>query len=306
VLIQGESGTGKELVARAIHSRSPRRGRPFVVVNCTALAETLLESELFGHVRGAFTGAVSAKEGLFVAADGGTLLLDEVGDMPAPLQAKLLRVLQSGEVRPVGSNDTARVDVRILAATNVDLKRACARGVFREDLYYRLNVVAITLPPLRERPEDIPVLAYHFLERHARATGRPVHDITPAALKALISHPWRGNVRELGNAIERAVVLGQGPRIDVPDLAAITPSGAEASALPADGTARAAAGPLADIPYAQAREHAIAGFERSYVGALLKRAGGNVSEAARLAGLDRSNFRRVMRRAGLRPEDYKE
>jgi len=303
VLIQGESGTGKELVARAIHLRSSRRERPFVVVNCTALTETLLESELFGHVKGAFTGALTTKPGLFVAADGGSLLLDEVGDMPPPLQAKLLRVLQSGEVRPVGSNETTRVDVRMLAATNVDLKRACARGAFREDLYYRLNVVGITLPPLRERPEDIPLLAYHFLHKHAQVMGREVSEITPGAMEALLGHPWRGNVRELGNVIERAVVLGQGPRVDVSDLGAVARAGGGGDEGESGEVGRA---PATDVPYAQAREQAVSQFERRYVSALLKRALGNVSEAARLAGLDRSNFRRVMRRAGLKPEDYKE
>ena len=209
VLISGESGTGKELVARAIHARSDRRDRPFVAINCGAIPENLLESELFGHVKGAFTGAVSGKEGLFETADGGTLLLDEVGELPASLQVKLLRVLQERTIRRVGGTSDRRVDVRILAATNRRLEQEVAGGRFREDLYYRLNVIQIALPPLRERREDIPLLVQHFVEKYARELGKPIRGVGAAAAERLLAYPYPGNVRELENAIERAVALSR-------------------------------------------------------------------------------------------------
>ncbi len=218
VLIQGESGTGKELVARALHEGSPRRGRPFIRVNCAALPETLLESELFGYERGAFTGAAARKEGRFELADGGTLLLDEVGDLSGATQAKLLRVLQEGEFERLGGTKTLKADVRIVAATNQDLALLVKERRFREDLYYRLNVIAIEIPPLRERAEDIPLLAQHFLRVHAAKNRRELSGFTEAALARLRAYPWPGNVRELEHAVERAVILARGSLIDLADL----------------------------------------------------------------------------------------
>ncbi|HEY0883568.1 MAG TPA: sigma-54 dependent transcriptional regulator, partial [Archangium sp.] len=215
VLIQGESGTGKELVARALHYRSPRKDKPFLAVNCSALTDTLLDSELFGHVKGAFTGAIGNKKGLFEAAHGGTLFLDEIGDIPPATQVRLLRVLQEGEIKRVGSNDTVTVDVRVIAASHVDLVKAKAAGKFREDLFYRLNVISLPLPPLRDRPEDIPLLAQHFLKRYAGKLGKKASAFSSAAIQALTTHRWTGNVRELENCVERAVVLTQAETIEV-------------------------------------------------------------------------------------------
>ena len=217
VLIQGETGTGKELVARALHEHGRRRGKRFVAVNCAAVPANLLESELFGHQKGAFTGAIADRPGQFVVADGGTLFLDEIGDMPHDMQAKLLRALQEGEVRPVGSNRTQKVDVRVVAASHKDLTALVREGRFRQDLYYRLNVVAIELPPLRQRGADLPLLIRAFLERLARQQGRPVPELSERALAALVAHRWPGNVRELENELSRALALG-GERLDLEDL----------------------------------------------------------------------------------------
>lgn len=235
VLLTGESGTGKELIARTLHRLSPRAGHPFVAVNCGAIPEHLLESELFGHARGAFTGAVRAKAGLFDEAHQGSLLLDEVGDLPPPLQVKLLRVLQEGEVRRVGENQPTHVDVRVLAATARDLGRAAATGGFREDLYYRLNVVSIALPPLRERREDIPALVERILRKIGARLGREVPPLSPQALQAAVAGPWRGNVRELENALERAAVLSTGNRIEAGDLAGLEDAVAGRSLPPPGG-----------------------------------------------------------------------
>ena len=215
VLISGESGTGKELVARAIHFRGSMAQTPFVAVDCGSLVPTLMESELFGYEKGAFTGATKSKAGLFQAANGGTIFLDEIGELPLEMQAKLLRVLQEKEVRPVGSNERETVDVRVVAATNRDLEAAYRAGTFRKDLYFRLNVVTVHLPPLRDRRSDIPVLVHHFLDRYAKASQMQV---TPAAMKSLLQYDWPGNVRELENCIARAVTLGDGKTIDVADL----------------------------------------------------------------------------------------
>jgi two-component system response regulator HydG len=304
VLILGESGTGKELVARAIHQHSPRAGRPFVAVNCSAIPEQLVESELFGHLRGAFTGASGTRAGLFEAADKGTLFLDEIADLPQATQVKLLRALQSGEIKPVGSSDSKFVDVRVIAATNADLKRKVTEGAFREDLYYRLNVIAIHVPPLRRRRDDIPLLAYHFLHKYAERNGRAVKRITPEALRLLRERAWEGNVRELENAIEHAVVLARGEVIVPGDLPFVRlPEGSTGFSeypgpapppppgivLPAD---------LVDLPFAEAKRRAIRAFEEAYVQLMLERTGGNVSEAARQSGVDRSNFRRVIKKGG--------
>jgi DNA-binding NtrC family response regulator len=288
VLIQGESGTGKELVARAIHYRSARRDKPFVAINCSALTETLLESELFGHVKGSFTGATGNKKGLFEAADGGTIFLDEIGDVPPATQVRLLRVLQEGEVKRVGANEPVKVDVRVIAATHVDLSRAKEQGKFREDLFYRLNVITIDLPPLRDRPEDVPLLAHHFLKVYTGKADKKVTGISPRAMEALTCNRWTGNVRELENVIERAVVLTANDAIDVEDL----PPGFQA-APQADSAVEVFS--LAHLPYAQAKRLAMRAFERRYLSALLEKNNHNVSSAARAAGVDRSNFRRLLK-----------
>ncbi|HEY7678041.1 MAG TPA: sigma-54 dependent transcriptional regulator [Candidatus Methylomirabilis sp.] len=278
VLLLGESGTGKEVVARAIHARSARRGGPFVAVNCAGIPEGLLESELFGHVRGAFTGAVREKAGLFQAAEGGTLFLDEVGDAPPSLQAKLLRALETREVRPVGGTQAERVDVRVIAATHADLPEAIRAGRFREDLYYRLNVIPIELPPLAGRREDIPLLAQHFLERTNARQRRDVRAIAPEALQRLLEHAWPGNVRELENAIERAVALAEGDAIRPEHL---PPHVRDAPPPPAAGT-------LADL-IAHAMQRA------------LTETGGNRRAAARLLGIPERTFYRKLKALGLSP-----
>jgi two-component system response regulator HydG len=281
VLIRGESGTGKELVARAIHDAGPRRGRPFLAINCTALPEALLESELFGHTRGAFTGAIAARAGLFVEANGGTLFLDEIGDMAPPLQAKLLRVVQQGEVRPVGSDESRAVDVRLIAATHQDLERRVADGAFRQDLFYRLNVVPITVPPLRARLDDVPPLVEHFL---AVARGRnphsPVCRLAPDVVTALARYPWPGNVRELENLIERLVVVGTTAELAVAELAAIAPAVAgnqERFSLPRDR--------LATL-----RE-----LEEEYIAWVVEKCSGNKTRAAEVLGIDPSTLHRRLK-----------
>ncbi len=303
VLILGESGTGKELTARAIHQHSPRADKPFVAVNCSAIPVALVESELFGHVRGAFTGATTTREGLFETANHGTIFLDEVGDLPQLAQVKLLRALQQGEIKRVGSNETKNVDVRVIAATNVDLRTRIAEGAFREDLFYRLNVVAIELPPLRERIEDVPLLAYHFLKKYASRVGRDVRRFTPEAVRMLQQQSWPGNVRELENAIEYAVVFCREDAIvpeDLPFAKGQRPHPEESVAPDVHtGASELQMSGLVDLPYREAKQRAIAVFEGAYFAALLSRTGGNVSEAARQAGLDRSNFRRSAKRAGI-------
>ncbi|MBI5527879.1 MAG: sigma-54-dependent Fis family transcriptional regulator [Deltaproteobacteria bacterium] len=290
VLIGGESGTGKELVARALHFRSPRRDGPFVPVNCAAITETLLESELFGHLRGAFTGATQNKRGLFEAADHGTIFLDEISEVPQSIQVKLLRVLQEGELRRVGSSDTMRVDVRVVAATNRDLAAAVSGGAFREDLYYRLNVINVALPPLRDRRDDIPVLVHHFLRRFSGKMQKKVVSVDDRAMRALSAYGWPGNIRELENVVERAVVLCKGDSVTPGDLPAqITEPGAERHSRAAAIPESAPAG-----KYRDAKAAAMARFERAYFRGLLERTGGQIGEAARLAGLDRSNFRKLL------------
>ena len=278
VLIQGETGTGKELVARAIHGASARAGRPFVVVDCAALPETLFESEVFGHERGAFTGAFAARRGLLEMSAGGTCLLDEIGELTTPLQAKLLRTLQERTIRRVGGNDPIPVDVRVVAATNRDLRKLAAEGEFRDDLYYRLNVVTITVPPLRERSSDIPLLAQHFLETFAQRTLHPVKRLAPEALALLCAYHWPGNVRELENVIERAVALSSSETL-LPDdfpLHLLEGSG-RAPRLPAAGMT------LEDV-------------KRWYVSKVLEEAGGNKVRAAEVLGIDRRTLYRILER----------
>ncbi|TAL10932.1 MAG: sigma-54-dependent Fis family transcriptional regulator [Nitrospirae bacterium] len=282
VLICGESGTGKELVARAIHDSSPRRERPFVTVNCGALPEPLLESELFGHMRGSFTGAVSNKEGLFEVADGGTLFLDEIGEAPLGIQVKLLRVLQTPEFRRVGGTRDVKVDVRIISATNKDLSKAVAQGSFREDLYYRLNVIPITLPPLRAHADDVPLLVQHFLAVFGRKAGKPALTVTPAAMQALQRNEWRGNVRELENVLERVVALAPGPDITLDDVVQWL-----------GGLARGTEPKVpADIPSEGLDlESLIDGIERELLVKALERSGGVKKEAARLLKLNARSLR---------------
>jgi two-component system, NtrC family, response regulator AtoC len=232
VLVTGETGTGKEMVARLIHHRSAQRDMPLIKVNCAAIPETLLESELFGHVRGAFTGATMTKRGKFALADGGSIFLDEIGTMSGAIQSKLLRVLQEREFEPLGAERTQKVDVRVIAATNRDLKQLVAEGKFQEDLYYRLNVIPIVLPPLRERPDDIPVLIDHFIEKHRQRTGKRIDRVEPEVVDALRSYNWPGNVRELENTIERAVVLATGPVITANSVSLLGATSSPSSGLP--------------------------------------------------------------------------
>jgi two-component system response regulator HydG len=294
VLVTGESGTGKELVARALHAKSPRRNQPFVALNCGALTETLLESELFGHVKGSFTGAQRDQRGLFEAADGGTIFLDEIGDIPLSTQVRLLRVLQEGEIKRVGSADPVKVDVRVVAATHRDLPKLVKAGRFREDLFYRLNVIAIPLPALRERIEDVPLLAHHFLRRYAERLGKRVRVLTPEAVELLCAYRWPGNVRELENAVERALVLCRGDAVTPADLPpAVTGRTAPlVREVPVAGEETA----WLTQSYAAAKEVSLRRFERSYVETLMRACENNISAAARKAGMDRSNFKRVLRK----------
>jgi two-component system response regulator AtoC len=284
VLITGESGTGKEVIARAIHRMSPRHDARFVAVNCAAIPEHLLESELFGHVRGAFTGAAADKRGLFEEADGGTLLLDEVGDLPLPLQVKLLRVLQEGEIRRVGGQKPQRVDVRVLAATARDLERDVAEGRFREDLYYRLNVVRIHIPPLRERPQDLEPLAVALLQRAVERAGHRIM-MSPEALAAIRGHRWPGNVRELENTLERAVVLSADGVI-------------RADAFETAGTSGAASShPTAILP--SRLQDAVVVAERAVIQEALRNASGNRAAAAKLLGISQRNLFYKLKKLGL-------
>jgi DNA-binding NtrC family response regulator len=283
VLIQGESGTGKEVIARYIHSLSARTGGPFLSINCGALPESLLESELFGHVKGSFTGAVKDKDGLFTAAQEGTFFLDEIGETTPATQVKLLRVLQHREVIPVGATDARPIDTRLLAATNRDLEEEIKRGSFRSDLYYRLNVIALHLPTLRERQDDIPLLATHFLERTALARGDAAKHLSAAAVEALREYQWPGNVRELENALERAVILTEGDSI-------------EPTALPDRVTERRSEPLVTDRPHPNPTLETI---ERSYILWVLQSEGGNKSRAAEILGIDPSTLYRKLSRYGL-------
>jgi DNA-binding NtrC family response regulator len=296
VLITGESGTGKEVVARAIHASGDRRTARFVAVNCGAIPENLLESELFGHMKGSFTGAATDHRGLFEEAHGGTIFLDEIADLPLAMQVKLNRVLQERRVRRVGATDERPIDVRVVAATNVDLKARVAAGQFRDDLYYRLNVMPIQLPPLRERREDIPILAAFLLERHgARREERP-EGFTTEALAALVQYAWPGNVRELENAIERALAVTDGSRIELEAL----PDEVAAVLRP-----RATRGTETHLSYREVVDLARDRASREYLIALMRELGGNVTEAARRAGMERESLHRLLKRYGVRSEDFK-
>jgi DNA-binding NtrC family response regulator len=284
VLISGESGTGKELVARAIHFRGSMAQTPFVAVDCGSLVPTLMESELFGYEKGAFTGATKSKAGLFQAANGGTIFLDEIGELPLEMQAKLLRVLQEKEVRPVGSNERETVDVRVIAATNRDLEAAYRAGTFRKDLYFRLNVVTVHIPPLRDRRSDVPVLVHHFLDRYAK--GSQIH-VTPAAMKSLLQYDWPGNVRELENCIARAVTLGDGLNIDVADLPPAIRS------EPAEGGSPRAA------ETSSLSTTALAEMERVTILRVFEQAHGDKALAGKMLGISRATLYRKLKRYNI-------
>jgi len=286
VLVSGESGTGKEVIARAIHNLGPRRNKAFLPVNVTAIPETLLESELFGHVKGAFTGATGDKKGLFEEANGGTIFLDEIGDMSLGLQAKLLRVLQDKHIRPVGGNEVKQIDVRIIAATHRDLKKMSEEGKFREDLYYRLNVIPVRVPALRERSEDIPLLVNHFISRFAAENGSNVDGITPEALTHLVANPWPGNVRELENVIERAVVLAQSNLITSQDVMGSTVESAK----------RTLQQLYSDTPTLER-------LEEHYIKLILNQTNNQKEEAARILGISRRTLYRKEQLYGMAPAD---
>ena len=283
VLLAGESGVGKDMIARAIHQHSPRAARPFVKINCTALPENLMESELFGYEKGAFTGANTTKPGKFEQADTGTVFLDEIGDVPASVQVKLLRILQEREFERLGSNKTRHIDVRVLAATNVDLREALEQGTFREDLYYRLNVLPIDIPPLRERKEDIPFLADHFVKKFAGDVGGRIESISEGAIQKLMQYHWPGNVRELENVIERSMVLSPGPVLQLEDIRL---DSAPSRARPAADTF---------LPEGMTLDE----FEQSIIREALKRANGNKSQAARMLGLTRNALRYRLQQMGI-------
>ena len=286
VLVVGESGTGKELVAHAIHTHSPRAAQPFVAVNCTALTESLLESELFGHQKGAFTGAVASKRGLFEEAQGGTLFLDEIGDVGPKMQAQLLRVLQEGEIRRVGGGEAIKIDTRVVAATNRELEDEVKAGRFREDLYFRINVVTIRLPPLRERPSDIPLLVNHFLAKYAARERRADAGIAPAAMSTLEQHSWTGNVRELENVIERALALSKDGVI-----------------LPSDLPAEVEREQIAAPPGLIDDRPTLAEVERRYIELILRETGDNKKRAAEILGIDRRTLYRTLERSEKESRD---
>ena len=288
VALYGETGTGKELAARAVHEHSLRGEKPFVVVDCAALPEPLLENELFGHEAGAYTGADKHARGLLAEADGGTLFVDEIGDMPLSIQSKLLRFLQTKEFRRVGASRQTRVDVRVVVATNRELESEVARGRFRQDLFYRINVFPIRLPSLRERTEDVSLLADHFLRSVARAMGRTVEGFTSEALAVLTRHDWPGNVRQLENVVRRLVVMAAGPRIGANECETVL-GGIPAELKP----------PREVAPFHQARAEALERFEKAYLDGLLRTVGTNVTEAARRAGIDRKNLWLKLRRHGM-------
>jgi two-component system, NtrC family, response regulator AtoC len=287
-LIIGETGTGKELIARAIHDLSPERDGPFQVVDCTTFSEGTVDSELFGHVRGAFTGAVGHKLGLIEGGIGGTLFLDEIGDLPLSLQAKLLRVLEEGEMRAVGSVEMKKVSARFIAATNQELTEKVKRNEFRKDLFFRLNVMAIKVPPLRERTEDIPLLARHFIARYSKEFSKYVSHLHPSAVTELVAYPWPGNVRELRNVIERAVMLAKGDRISSHDVIGLL--------QPDDQPRRNEVDDYLTLPYAKAKEKVLEEFSRRYIKNKLDLHQGNVTHAAQEAGLPRPYFHEIMRR----------
>lgn len=298
VLIRGESGTGKELAARALHESSSRSKREMIAVNCPALPEQILESELFGYVKGAFTGAIKDKKGLFLEADGSTILLDEIADIPLSIQTKLLRVLQEKEIRPLGSTQSIKVDVRVLASTNQDLERKIKEGSFREDLFYRLNVVTVTMPSLKDIPEDIPLLAHHFLKIYAAEYGKNGLELTPEALKCLERRQWKGNIRELQNTIKRAIILSSDNVIDISDI--YTGEEEAGGKMPWETTIC-----FEQLGYNKAKEQIVGLFTKTYLLRALKKTMGNVTEAANISGIERQAFQRLMRRYGIKSDEFR-
>lgn len=293
ILIVGETGTGKELIARSLHVNSRRASKPFIPVDCASLPENLLESELFGHEKGAFTGAQATRPGLFEFANGGTVFLDEVGNIGGNLQARLLRVIQEREVRRVGSNRTIDVDVRVISATNRDLGQSVAKGEFREDLYYRLNVISVPLPPLRERKGDISLIAYHYLAKYAARSGKEIKGILPEVMRLLEEYRWPGNVRELQNVIERAIVLAEHDMLLLEDLP-------EHIRIRAEAPSPVSPIPTNELPLKRAKEEWAASFERDYLIQLLKRHDGNISQAAKSAEVDRKTIHRLIKKHGIK------
>lgn len=296
ILISGESGTGKELVARAIHSQSKRKNKPFITVNCTAMPEQIIESELFGHVKGSFTGAWKDKKGIVQEANEGTLFLDEIGDLNMAMQAKLLRLLQEGEYKPVGGLTTKQADIRFVAASNQNLKKLIEIKQFREDLYYRLNVINLHLPSLRDRKEDIPILAYHFLKKFNSLNDKKISGIAPEGISALISKSWPGNIRELENCIERGVILCQSDTIKIPDI------------LPQKPVAHTS--PLFDhniytLPFKEAKEIITKAFHNKYINWILQQNNGNISKAAEQAELQRQYLHRLIKEENINTEIFK-
>ncbi len=303
VLVTGESGTGKELIAEAIHKNSRRKDKPFIVFDCSAVPRDLIGSELFGHVKGAFTGATGTRKGAFEQADGGTLFLDELGELELDLQPQLLRVLEKREVKPVGGNQTLKVDVRIIAATNRNLIHEVREGNFREDLYYRFDVVRIALPPLRERAEDIPVLVGHFLEQITQQTGRQGLNISYKTMEKLKQHRWPGNVRELRNFVERAALLAEDNRIETRYLNLQPRQPEPQEAHPAASTDFAQLAADEEIPFKEAKNRLVEEFEVTYWKKLLQRTDGNVSKAARIAGVHRKSLEYILKKLDISRED---
>lgn len=295
VLIRGESGTGKELAAQALHAMSSRAPHRMITVNCPALPEQILESELFGYTKGAFTGATRNKQGLFLAANGSTILLDEIADIPVSVQTKLLRVLQEKEIRPLGQNQSIKIDVRVIASTNQDLETKIERGLFREDLFYRLNVVTIEMPALREIPEDIPLIAQHFLNLYATEYGREGISFARETLSYLMNRQWKGNVRELQNVIKRSVLLATGPTIYPRDIPSKHSGDNNCRIIPS----------MSHLSYKEAKQEILSIFSKAYLTEALTACNGNVTAAATRCGLERQALQRLMRRYGLRSVDFR-
>ena len=299
VLVTGESGTGKELICRAIHNQSDRKDGPFIPVNCPTVPEQILESELFGYKKGAFTHAANDRKGLFQAANGGTLFLDEIGEISPAIQSKLLRAIQEKEIKPLGGTQSVPVDVRIVAATNKDLLKAIDEGEFRQDLYYRLNVLPLRLPPLRERREDIPALVHHFIKVHAKAMGREPLEPSESLLETLASLPLTGNVRELESLVMKGLLFARGELMEPEDLKEIL--GFHAAPSPESAPSEK----LTSLPYKEAKEQCLKEFNDAYVGNLLSETHGNVAQAARRCGMERQALQQVMKRYGIDPEPYR-